>query len=207
MSDELKSMSCAAFTERLASREPTPGGGGAAALIGALAASLGSMAVQLSMGKKKLLPYEADHRRLAAESEALRLRFLSLIDGDAAAFSPLSAAYAMDKSDPDRPRVFREATLAACRAPFEMMQCCCDLIALLEELRDKCSALLLSDVGCAAFSARAALERASLNVFVNTRCLPEDAEAATLAEEAKTMLFRFVPRAAALAEAVADKLN
>lgn len=203
----LAGLSCVDFSERLASKAPVPGGGSAAALIGSLAAALGTMAANLTIGKKKFLPYEEDHRRIIAESDALRLSFLHLIEEDAAAFEPLSRAYSLDKNSPDYSEMMRKATLDAADAPFRMMRNCCDLISLLEELRSKCSALLLSDVGCAVAAVRAALEAASMNVFVNTRLLPGDAEAERLSLEAGRMLEQYIPRAQVLTDSVMEHLR
>ena len=202
MTEKLNSMSCAAFSEQLASKAPVPGGGGAAALIGALASALGAMATNLTIGKKKFLCFEEDHLRIIAETGQLRTRFLELMEEDAALFEPLSRVYSMDRNDPAFAGTLRQATLDACRAPFEMMRCSCELIALLEELREKCSVLLLSDVGCAAVAAYAALEAASMNVFVNTRTLPEDPEAAKIGQQASEMLERWLPRAREVSEGV-----
>ena len=207
MTEKLSSMSCAGFSGQLASKAPVPGGGGAAALIGALASALGAMATNLTVGKKKFLCYEEDHRRIIAETERLRTRFLDLMEEDAALFEPLSRVYSMDRNDPAFAGMLRQATLDACRAPFEMMRCSCELIALLEELRGKCSLLLLSDVGCASVAAFAALESASMNVFVNTRTLPEDQEAADIGRQAADMLERWLPRARALSDDVMAALR
>ena len=207
MSDSLADLSCRAFSEQLFSRTPVPGGGGAAALIGSLASALGAMAANLTIGKKKFLPFEEDHRRIIAEADRLRLRLLALVDEDAAAFKPLSRVYSLDKSTPGYAEQLETATLNACRAPFEMMESCCTLVALLEELREKCSVLLLSDVGCAALAARCALESASMNVFVNTRMLPDCAEAGTLSARAQTMLEEYLPRAQAVADSIMTYLR
>ncbi len=203
----LAGLSCVDFSERLASKAPVPGGGSAAALIGSLAAALGMMAANLTIGKKKFLPYEEDHRRIIAESDALRLSFLHLIEEDAAAFEPLSRAYSLDKNSPDYSETMRKATLDAADVPFRMMRNCCDLISLLEELRSKCSALPLSDVGCAVAAVRAALEAASMNVFVNTRLLPGDADAERLSLEAGRMLEQYIPRAQVLTDSVMEHLR
>ena len=207
MPDSLADLSCRAFSEQLFSKAPVPGGGGAAALIGSLASALGAMATNLTIGKKKFLPFEEDHRRIIAEVDRLRMRLLTLMDEDAAAFEPLSRVYSLDRSSPGYAEKLTAATLAACRAPFEMMQNCCTLIALLEELREKCSPLLLSDVGCAALAARCALESASMNVFVNTRMLPDCAEAGTLSARAQTMLEEYLPRAQAVADSIMTYLR
>ena len=207
MSDSLADLSCRAFSERLSSKAPVPGGGGAVALTGSLAASLGAMAANLTIGKKKFLPFEEDHRRIIAEADWLRMSLLALMDEDAAAFEPLSRVYSLDKSMPGYAEQLETATLSACKAPFEMMECCCRLIALLEELREKCSALLLSDVGCAALAARCALESASMNVFVNTRMLPDCVEAKSLSTKAQAMLEEYLPRAQAVADSVMTYLR
>ena len=195
------------FTDRLASRAPVPGGGATAALIGALASALASMAVNLTEGKKKFLAYKDDYVRMLRVTTDLRHRFLSLIREDAAAFEPLSKLYNTEREAPDYEARMRIATLNACRAPLEMMRCCAKLIVLLEELLPKCSALLLSDVGCSALAARAALESAAMNVFVNTRLFPEDSEAREFAGEAEEILDREVPRAQKISEAVMASLR
>ena len=202
MTEQLVNLSCRDFSGQLASRAPVPGGGGAAALTAALAAALCAMAARLTIGKKNFLPYEEDHQRIIAAADALRERFLRLIEEDAAAFEPLSKIYAMDKSLPGYPEKLTEATLNAAEAPFAVLRCCCDLIVLLEELREKCSVLLLSDVGCAAASARSVLECAAMNVFVNTRLLPDSSRARDLAAQTEAMLREFVPRAQAVSDSV-----
>ena len=207
MKEHLIHQSCSEFSEALASKAPVPGGGGAAALIGALAAALGSMAVNLSLGKTDLLLFEADHRRILRETDSLRRRFLSLTEEDAAAFEPLSRAYSMPKNSPDYARVMTSATLWAAEVPLEMMRCCCRLIALLEELREKAGPLLLSDVGCASEAARSALTCAAMNVFANTRMLPDNGKAQDLAAQAESMLSEYVPRAQGVSDSVMDYLR
>jgi formiminotetrahydrofolate cyclodeaminase len=207
MPESLTELSCLQFSEQLASKAPVPGGGGAAALTGALAAGLGCMAANLTVGKKKYLPYEEDHIRIIARSNELRQQFLELVDEDAAAFEPLSAAYSMDKNNPESAKILRTATLAASGAPLKMMQCCAELVTLLEELLGKCSVLMLSDVGCAALAVHAALEAASMNVFVNTRTLPGDTEAESLEAQASGLLREFLPRSQAVSDAVMRHLR
>ena len=145
--------------------------------------------------------------RIIARSNELRQRFLKLIDEDAAAFEPLAAAYSMDRNDPSFTQHFRTVTLGACRAPFAMMECCAELTVLLEELLEKCSVLILSDVGCAALAVRAALEAAAMNVFVNTRSLPEDREAADLEERAADLLREYIPRSEEVSDSVLRHLR
>ena len=207
MNDQLSALSVNTFTDALISKAPVPGGGGAAALIGSLAAALGGMAANLTVGKKKFLPYEQDHLRIIDAADRLRLRLLELMDEDAEAFEPLSKIYSLDRNGPGFAEKLEAATLNACKVPFEMMECCCELIPLLEELRGKCSALLLSDVGCAALAARCALEAASMNVFVNTRMLPGCAKAERLSTQVQAMLEDLIPRAQTVADSVMSYLK
>ena len=207
MTEKMTESSFRVFSERLASKAPVPGGGGASAVIASLASSLCAMAAGLTAGKKQFLQYEEDLKRIIAGSEALRVRFLALVDEDAAAFELLSKAYTADRSDPENAERFTTATLEAARVPFEMMQLCCEQIALLEELRSKCSALLLSDVGCAAAALSGALSSASMNVLVNTRLISENEEANDLQIRAESMLHHYLPRAEAVSDSVVSFLK
>ena len=204
---DLASKSCVDFASLLASDAPVPGGGGAAALAGALAVSLGAMAGRLSAGRKKT---EEERRALEERIEiadALRQRLLALIDWDAAGFEPLSKAYALPKDDPDRKTKLRDASLRACEAPMEMLRCCGETAQVLQELRERVSPLLLSDVGCAAALCRGALEAAAMNVWVNTRSIPENPAARALNEEVRRILDAALPAAEEVTAAVREKLQ
>ena len=207
MSEKWKLQSCAAFTETLASKDPVPGGGGAAALMGALGAALCEMAGNLTVGKKKYAAYEDDLRRMITEADVLRQRLLELVDEDAQAFVPLSRAYSMPKDSPAYEDTLRFVTINACKAPYEMMESCGKAIALLEEMLEKCSVLMISDVGCGAIAAKAALEAAAMNVFINTRSLPGDGEALLLELKAEALLSEYGPRAQKIADTVMEKLR
>ena len=176
-------------------------------MLGALSAALCEMAGNLTLGKKKYADVEPSIRLLIDKAETLRLRFLRLIDEDAAAFEPLSRAYAIPKSDPQYRDKLREATLAACEAPMDMMRCTCRAVELLEEMMAKCSRLLVSDVGCGAAIAGAALDAAALNVFVNTRLLPGELRARELEREAESMLLVYRARAQRLSDTVMNQLR
>lgn len=201
MAGILANLSCAEFAEALASRQPVPGGGGAAAYAGALGAALASMVGNFTAGKKRYARYEDDIRHMLEAAEAIRQRLIALVDEDAEAFSPLSRAYGIPREDPRRAEVLEETTRAAIVAPVEMMHQCCEAIELLEELCEKGSRMLLSDVGCGALLCRAALEAASLNVFVNTKVLASlgCAESAKRIEaECVALLAAWCPRAEAV---------
>lgn len=169
--ERLTERSCVDFAEVLASKASVPGGGGAAALVGAVGVALCSMVGNFTTGKKKYAEFEEDIQRMLADGEKLRLRLLDLVEADAAAFEPLSKAYAYPKDDPKRDEVLEEATMNALKAPIEMVETLAKVIDLLEEMQVKGSKMLISDVGCGALFAGAAMEAAAMNVFVNTKSL------------------------------------
>lgn len=207
MNEKLSEERCSAFTEKLASSAPVPGGGGAAALMGALGAALCAMAGNLTLGRKKYAAAEPEIREIVESAEEYREKLLLLIDRDAAAFAPLTAAWAVPKDEPDRPAILLAATRQACTAPLAMMEVCCGVIRLLERMLEIGNRALLSDVGCAALACRAALEAAAMNVFVNTKSIPGDGEAARYDKAAETMLGEYLPRAQAVAGAVMRELH
>lgn len=184
-----------------------PGGGGAAALAGALGIALCSMVGNFTAGKKRYADVEEDVRRMMGEAEELRSKLVGLIQADAAAFEPLSRAYGIPRDDPARAQDLEAATKEACSAPMEMMRACARSVELLEEMGEKGSRLLLSDIGCGAALCSAALMSASLNVFVNTKALADRAYAESLEQEADQLLATYAPRADALASLVARRIR
>lgn len=203
----LSQTSCTAFAEALAAKTSVPGGGGAAAMVGALSAALCSMVGNFTAGKKKYAAYEPDIQRILGEAEALRSCLLSLIDADAAGFEPLAKAYAIPKEDPDRDAVMERASLNACVAPMQMLFACADVLYLLEELLEKGSRLLLADVGCGASLCKAAMECAALNVFVNTSALKNREMAADMEQQVDQILNTYRPMAHRIAESVTASIR
>ena len=207
MAERLTDKSCEEFAAALAAKEAVPGGGGAAALVGALGAALCSMVGSFTSGKKTYAAVEGDIQRMLAEATDVRMRLLQLVEEDAEAFLPLSQAYAIPRDDPRRAEVLEETTKWACAAPLEMMRQVCRAIELLEEMGEKGSRMLLSDVGCGALLCRAALEAASMNVFVNTKTLSGREFAEATEAECDAMLAEYVPRAEACAAAVTNRIR
>ena len=207
MSEKMIEKSCADFAAVLASKAPVPGGGGAAALVGALGTALCSMVGNLTVGRKKYAQYEADVKRMLEKGAAVQERLLDLVDKDAEAFEPLSKAYSIPKDDPKHDETLEAATKFACEAPVEMMKACCEAIELLEEMLEKGSVTLVSDVGCGALCCAAALESASMNIFVNTKTLLDREAAAKLDDQADAMLREYLPRARKVADEVNRRLR
>lgn len=176
------------FLDDLASSAPTPGGGGAAALCGAVGIALGNMVGNLTLGKRKYAEVQEDIAALNAKAEALRADFLALIDADADAFEPLSRAYGIPKDDPTRGEVMEAALLAAVQPPLEIMRKCVKALELIADYAAKGSALAISDAGCAAAITRAACEAAALNVLVNTKPMRDREKAGEINREANELL-------------------
>ena len=176
------------FLAELASKAPTPGGGGAAALCGAVGIALGNMVGNLTLGKKKYAEVQEDIAALNAKAESLREDFLALIDADAEAFEPLSKAYCIPKDDPTRGEVMEAALLAAVQPPLEIMRKCVKALELIADYAAKGSALAVSDAGCAAAITRADCEAAALNVFVNTKPMRDREKAGEINREANELL-------------------
>lgn len=189
MSEKLIENSITDFCSKLASSEAVPGGGGAAALAGALGIALCNMAGNISANPKREGLFS-----LNAKSDKLREKLLCLVDEDAKNFEPLSKAYSKPKTDPDYAETMRKATLNACLSPIEIMHCCCEAVELLENTMALCSRMLLSDVACGAELCASALKSAGYNVFVNTKMLSA-ADAEPIEREADEMLNEYLPRA------------
>ena len=182
---------CREFTALLASADPAPGGGGAAALAAALGAALGGMVGALTAGKKSYAPVEAEIQAAMTELTSLRLRLLDMVQADAEGFEPLAAAYKLPKEQPDRENVLEAATLRACQAPMEMMELCCRALEQMAVLAEKGSRMAVSDAGCGAALLKAGLDAAALNVYINTRSLRNREEAERLNTACRQMQQRY----------------
>ena len=152
----LATLAAADFAERLAAREPVPGGGGAAALVGP---------------------------------------------------SIATAEGGMPREDPARADVVEAALHEAALPPYRTMVSCARALMALEELGQKGSRMLLSDVACGAHLCRAAMEASSVNVFVNTASMRDRARAAELERECDALLCEWVPRARKLSAAMTAKVR
>lgn len=199
------------FIDELASKAPTPGGGGACAYCGALAAALSSMVGELTLGKAAYASVEEEVGRALDELAGLRTHLLELVEEDANAFKPLAQAYAMPKETPEEQQVknaaLQTALIAACDVPLSIMQACARVIELAEVLAEKGSRLALSDAGVSALFAKAALQGASLNVLINCDSMADRARANQYLEEVNSLLSVYTKRADAAYESVVKELS
>ena len=187
--------SCRKFVEVLASNAPAPGGGGAAALVGAIGTALGNMVGSLTVGKKKYAAVEAEIVALQKKCDALQTELLDQVEADDIGFVPLAKAYGIPKDDPNRDAILEEATVTACAVPMHVMELCCQAIDAIAVFAEKGSRLAVSDAGCGAACCKAALQAASLNVFINTKSLKNRQTAQALNDKANAMLDKYCPLA------------
>lgn len=191
------------FVTKLGSEEPTPGGGGAAALVGAVGAALLRMVAVLTAGRleRKLQESRSGAERksqqdrlvarvkeLAARAEELQQRLLDEVEADEVGFQPLAEAYRMGKDEPRRAERLEKAKLGACQAPMAVMEWAAAAAPVAAELAEKSGKLVVSDAGCAAAALKAAMEMAYLNILVNVRGLGDRTQAEALKERGRELL-------------------
>jgi len=203
----MNDLSLKAFSEELAAKTSVPGGGGAAALAGALAAALGSMVGNFTVGKKKYAEVEADMYALMEKADALRNDLLNCIDEDAKGFEPLSKAYAIPKEEPGRDETLEKCLKDAAAVPFKIVELSCKVIDLQEEFALKGSALMISDAGCGAVLAWSAMYAAALNVFVNTKLMKDKDYATEMNKKVDELMEVYWKKADKIYEDVYKKLK
>lgn len=163
----LAELSLKEYLARLGSEAPTPGGGSAAALVGALAASLGRMVCALTQGRPKFAAVEEQVRQLASRFTRAAAMLQHLVDEDAAAYGELSAAFKLAKDDPARgERVAAAAGLAAA-VPLETMTISRQVWHDLRRLESVGNLMLKPDVLAGQHLALAAANAAEANVRAN----------------------------------------
>jgi methenyltetrahydrofolate cyclohydrolase len=167
------------FLDELASSAPTPGGGSAAAVMGAMGAALLSMVCRLTVGKKDYESVEASMREALARSESLREQLTAMVAADVQVFEALMAAYKLPRSTDQEKRArgqaIQEALKQATDVPLECAAACAEVLDLSRQVALQGHRSVISDAGVAALVAHAALRSAALNVFINVPSI-QDAE-------------------------------
>ncbi len=164
------------FAERLASRDPVPGGGSASALVASLAAGLVSMVAELSIGRAALPDLDPLLERVRHEAAELRASLLALADADAAAFSAVLSARRMPRAtQPERAareEAIGQMTLGAARVPLEVAEQAARVLELAAQIAPVSNPNAVSDAGVAALLAAAGARGALMNVRINLPGLP-----------------------------------
>jgi glutamate formiminotransferase/formiminotetrahydrofolate cyclodeaminase len=170
----LTDMSLTTFSEEVASKKATPGGGSVSAYIGALAAGLVTMVARITLGKKDVAQESDRLQELVRKGEDLRQRFLELVVEDAESFDAVMRALKLPKDRPDaRRKTIQEATMKAADVPLRTLDSSVQVLRVAEEVAKYGTANALSDVTTAVGAARAAMEGAASNVLINLDTLDD----------------------------------
>jgi formiminotetrahydrofolate cyclodeaminase len=189
---EIKDKAIEVYLDDLASASATPGGGSAAALMGAQSAALISMVCNLTIGKPKYLEVESEMQALLLKSEALRKSLMDMIKADVDVFNRLMAAYGLAKeNDADkviRSQAIQEVLKEATEVPLDCARACAEAIELSRCAANKGNFAVISDAGAATMSAYGGLKSAALNVYINTGSLKDRAFAEAKLAELKVIM-------------------
>jgi len=179
------------FTEVLASKAPTPGGGGGAAAGSALGMALGSMVANLTVGKKGYEEYQDEIYRILGEAKVIQDRLLDAVDADAAGYGKLNAVYKMPKG-PERDEAMERESKNACAVPIQICELSLRAIKLHQRLVTSGNKMAISDVTCGVLFCEAALVSGMLNVKINLNSIKDqeyvketDAKVNAMVEEGK----------------------
>jgi formiminotetrahydrofolate cyclodeaminase len=180
------------YTEALASGAPAPGGGSAAALVGALGAALNSMVANFTVGREKFADVEEAVQVLLSRSEGLREVLERLTQADTEAYGQVAAAQKMprgtDAEKQARRAAVQEALKVAAEVPREAVRAAHGVLEVARQLVEKGNPNLITDVGVAAKFAAAAMECAALNVEINLAYIKDESYNATCRAEIEPLL-------------------
>lgn len=171
-------LTCTEFISAIAGKEPVPGGGSVAALVGALGAALGNMVGSLTVGKKKYADVEEEMREAMDEIRLIQKELIGLVQQDIDLFEPLSGLYGIHPKTPEeqaeKDKLMEDALYTACQVPLKIMENCGRAIELSKIFAKKGNRIAVSDAGACAILCRAALQTASLNVYINTNMMKNE---------------------------------
>jgi formiminotetrahydrofolate cyclodeaminase len=175
----LEEKSMQSFLDELASPSATPGGGSAAAIMGAMSAALVSMVCNLTIGRKNYESVEPELKSVLRRSEDLRRRLADMVRADIEAFNQVMGAYGLPKASETekqaRSEKIQDALKLATEVPLDCARACAELIGLSKTAAEKGNRNVVSDAGVAVLAGYAALKSAALNVYVNTGAIKDDA--------------------------------
>jgi glutamate formiminotransferase/formiminotetrahydrofolate cyclodeaminase len=175
------------FLDALASAEPTPGGGSAAAYAGGMGAALVEMVARLTVGKKKYVVVEDRMLAIAEEAADLRRSLSNAVDEDSAAFDAVIQAYRMPKEGKENVRAREDAieaaTLHASEIPLRVAQMASKVLYLAAEVAETGNLNAASDAGAGGALAAASLHAAAMNVEINANSLEDEKKSGSLLKE------------------------
>ncbi|MEA2638757.1 MAG: methenyltetrahydrofolate cyclohydrolase [Chloroflexota bacterium] len=169
---DVASLTIDEFLDRLASSDPTPGGGSLAALAGAMAAAMLTMVCTFTIGRPRYADVESDVQDILRATQQLRQRLIGLANGDVSAYGAVRAAYGLPRST-DHERTARATAIEASMhdattVPVETAEAARQVVDLALQAGRITNTQLLSDVAVGAHLAlgalRGAADQASLNL-------------------------------------------
>ncbi len=176
---EIKNQSIQTFLDELAGKSATPGGGSAAALMGAQGAALVSMVCNLTIGKPKFAEVETEMQDVLEQAETLRVQLTDLIKADIDVFNRLMSQYALPKESDDekaiRSAAIQDVLKDATEVPLQCVHACAEVIRLSKIAADLGNPGAVSDAGAAVMAAYGGLKSSALNVYINVASLKDKA--------------------------------
>ena len=170
-SSRLCDLTVGEFLAALAGATPTPGGGSAAALAGALGGALVAMVARLTLGREHYAGVQEEMAHVCDHAEALRLSLSALVDADAAAYDQVTGAYRLPKDTEtarlQRAEAIQQALQRAVQVPLEVTAACADVLGLASQVAALGNRNAASDAAVAALLAHAGLKAAARNVRIN----------------------------------------
>jgi formiminotetrahydrofolate cyclodeaminase len=195
-------MSLGEFLAAAAAKQPTPGGGSVTALVGALAASMGEMTINYSLGKKGLEAYQNELAPALVELTRARQLLLALMTEDQAAFETVTAIRKLPETDPSRAARFNAALLACIRVPEAMAATAIAILEVVDRITNFVNPYLLSDLAVCGDLAMATARCAIYNVRANLPDVKDDTDRASIESTIRTLM----THAANLMERVAPRI-
>ncbi|MEF9983377.1 MAG: cyclodeaminase/cyclohydrolase family protein [Oscillospiraceae bacterium] len=203
---KLVDMKIADFADLLSSASPAPGGGSAAALEGAIGASLTAMVASLTIGKKKYAEYDELAQETLKTAIALKNKFIDVIDRDTEAFNGMSAVFAMPKETESEKSARQDAMQSALKnctkTPFEMMELSLATLELTSSIVGKSNKSASSDLGVSALSIKAAVQGAWLNILINIGGIKDENFTGEYRKKGELILAKALP----LADEIYDEI-
>jgi len=199
------------YTDALASGAPAPGGGSAAALVGALGAALNSMVANFTVGREKFAAVEDDVQRLLSRSEGLRQALERVTQADTEAYGRVASAQKMPRDSEEekaaRTAAMQQALKAAAEVPREAVRAAYGVLEIAQELVETGNPNLITDVGVAAKLGVAAMECAALNVEINLAYIKDEAYCGACRKEMAPLLERGAEMGAEVWAAVQERVR
>lgn len=208
---ELTKMNLKEFCNALASKEPAPGGGSAAAMSAAMGIGLTAMVANLTIGKKKYAQFDEVMKDILAKSAKLQEELVAAIDNDTAAYNGVSAVFAMPKETDEekagRAAAMEAALKAATLVPFEVMGLCDAALTLTESAVGRSNTNCASDLGVAAVTLGAAMKGAWMNVLINLGGIKDADFAQKIKAEGEALVKKAETNAYAVMKQVMAEIN